>query len=255
MEKQGDAGFIPRQKYEKAAFLFLFLGVPFAFVWDCLVVTPTYYDKTTWVVVAHYASELYIIINILGNFYMAIKLEILRHVQTIFTTQIIPLQKCNACSLKRDHHCIYLGTCVSYFNLRYFIVAVVYIWIGAVYGLIYYLPFYINTTDFSCYTFLQLIAPHVAIFFGYMTSYTLLLSVFLILILAILIFSTFILYEQTTAIIKGQTQWERKHDVKTYNIGFYKNMKQALGEKWYLVWLFPTVVSPLLCDGISFAQT
>ena len=44
-------------------------------------------------------------------------------------------QICNACILKRDHHCYFMNTCVGFYNQRHFTLACLYVTVASVSGL------------------------------------------------------------------------------------------------------------------------
>ncbi|XP_043931343.1 probable palmitoyltransferase ZDHHC24 [Protopterus annectens] len=50
----------------------------------------------------------------------------------------------------------------------------------------------------------------------------------------------------------GQTKKEWFNSQFSYDLGWHRNIKELLGKRWYLVWLFPLVSSPLPGDGIDF---
>ena len=53
------------------------------------------------------------------------------------------------CVLKMDHHCPWIANCVGYHNHRYFVLYLMYLWIGTGYGmLIGFYPF-LNASDMS----------------------------------------------------------------------------------------------------------
>jgi len=77
-------------------------------------------------------------------------------------------------------------------------------------------------------------------------------SIVQILGLIIILMSSYLVVTQFAAILNGQTQYERKHAIGTYDLGWKYNVMDVLGRNWWLVWLFPTLPSPLLGDGLRF---
>ena len=57
-----------------------------------------------------------------------------------------------------------------------------------------------------------------------------------------------------TMIFRGQTSYERKKHKREYDLGWKQNFLQVLGARWYLVWIWPTITSPLEGDGTNFRK-
>lgn len=59
---------------------------------------------------------------------------------------------------------------------------------------------------------------------------------------------------QVFAISRGQTLYEKKHNIRDYNISFSKNWKEVLGERWHLTWISAFLRSDLVGDGMRFTR-
>ncbi|KAL1434736.1 hypothetical protein MTO96_011434 [Rhipicephalus appendiculatus] len=49
-------------------------------------------------------------------------------------------------------------------------------------------------------------------------------------------------------VARNQTTYEKSHGIRTYGRGLGRNLKEALGAAWFLVWLSPWVHSPVPGD-------
>uniref|UniRef100_A0A8D0HTZ1 Palmitoyltransferase ZDHHC24 n=1 Tax=Sphenodon punctatus TaxID=8508 RepID=A0A8D0HTZ1_SPHPU len=52
--------------------------------------------------------------------------------------------------------------------------------------------------------------------------------------------------------LRGQTTKEWFGESHQYDLGWHCNLREALGERWHLVWLSPLIASPLPGDGVTF---
>jgi len=53
-------------------------------------------------------------------------------------------------------------------------------------------------------------------------------------------------------VLKGIVSNESNKKNFMYNVGWKDNIKEVLGERWYLTWLVPYIKSQLPNDGISW---
>ena len=128
-----------------------------------------------------------------------------------------------------------------------------YILIGTLYAAIFQWEYcFTQMGGFTLSSLVSLIAPHFALILGYLSAYGCLVSVVQIIGLIIILMSSYLVTTQFSAILNGQTQYERKHAIVTYDLGWKYNLMDVLGRNWWLVWIFPTLPSPLLGDGLRF---
>lgn len=162
---------------------------------------------------------------------------------------------CDTCILKRDHHCIFGGTCIGYKNYRFYIMMVIYLWIGAVYANVYHFEYVHSIAGgFKMATFFTMFMPFIMHIFGYASGYQ-----FYVLFLAgVSVFSlllfTGLLYLQVRLISKGQVTYEQKRGKQEYDLGLVENIKDVLGTRWYIAWMSPFIPSPLPGDGVIFRR-
>ena len=133
---------------------------------------------------------------------------------------------------------------------------IVYVLIVAVYTNIYNFEFVGAVMGgHTIGTWLCIVAPHVALVLGQFESFQ---QFFVALITFVGYFFMFLvgflLKEQIHFISKGQTKYESKKNITTYNQGWRKNVTEVLGDRWLLVFLWPwTKSSP--GNGIYYLKS
>ncbi|XP_014673430.1 PREDICTED: probable palmitoyltransferase ZDHHC24 isoform X2 [Priapulus caudatus] len=210
----------PRRRYDQVSFIFMLIGIPFGIGFEVIVVLPVYHSSMTSPIVGlHVALTLFITANVAANMYWVITTDasgrslglpsVLKsgwkychECQLNSPPRSYHCAHCGECVLRRDHHCVFTGCCVGFRNHRYYLVAVMYLWIGAIYGV------------------------------TYSWSY---------------------IWQEVALVRSGQTAYERRHGVTMYEgTSAADNVRQLLGERWYLTWVWPSVRSRLPGDGMQF---
>lgn len=51
-------------------------------------------------------------------------------------------------------------------------------------------------------------------------------------------------------VLSGTVANESNKKIYTYNLGWCQNIKEVFGERWYLTWLLPYILSPLPHSGV-----
>lgn len=160
---------------------------------------------------------------------------------------------CDRCILKRDHHCVFLGTCIGYSNFRYFFMLVLHTWLICFYLTLLNVPYTLQLLGgFSFSYVFSVMIPLLAWLFGVLPSAYLLAS-FITGICSLIfvgMFSCFVYHCQN--VYRGRTTYERRLTSHEYDLGWKRNFLDALGYKYYLVWIFPLLNSPLPGNGIDF---
>nr|KAG5705563.1 hypothetical protein BaRGS_034761 [Batillaria attramentaria] len=160
---------------------------------------------------------------------------------------------CKTCILKRDHHCWFAGTCVGHANHRYFFVLIVYIVMAGVYCNLYNWSFVWSVKgEFSLWTIVSFIAPHVSIVLGYESLYSFLITSLSTIGFSLTFLFSWLLQIQLAQVVHGQTRYERKKGIKEYDQGLWENLRQILGNRMFLVFLFPWIPSSVPGDGTKF---
>lgn len=156
---------------------------------------------------------------------------------------------CKICIRQRDHHCIFTSCCIGLENQRYYLVFVSYMFISELicaYYSIYYLKDYL-IDDFSTSSILKFIFPVCSMFFEFNTKQ--LQLVFIKLIFTGMLGNGILLHFHIGLMFRNLLTYERNSKSKCDRRKLY-NTKVALGERWYLVWIAPWIVSNTPLEAI-----
>ena len=163
---------------------------------------------------------------------------------------------CDKCILKRHNHCLFLDKCVGHRNMRFYLLFILFVWFGAVYSTNLNADHYVRVfNEFSLKSIMVTVVPWLAwgigmiglveLFFIFVNSITLIMS--------FLMFFYFLI--NLRMILNGQTWHENAKKIKIYKLGWYENLKEAVGTNWLLCILNPFARLSLLSDGISFRKS
>ena len=168
--------------------------------------------------------------------------------------------RCNVCILKRCHHCIYTGSCIGYFNQRYFIILLFWSLVGCTIATCNNLKYLFGHTQMSTFA-------HVLFFFLPMLSYGFGLTD-MPFMFAMHYTSTFysvattfaLLVYQMILIYRNQTLHEWRTGDETYSSRNYgkmlRNLKSVFGSgNLLLTLIFPFKAGPMESDGLYTSET
>ena len=175
--------FIPKRLGDRAAFIFFVCFLIAVINFELQTVLPVYHDKfSTWWCI-HMFCSMFAAINVFTNLFFMMATD-----STTGSASLPSVLKsgwsycpfcqlnspprsfhchiCDTCILKRDHHCIFGGRCVGYKNYRYYIMMVVFLWVGAVYANVYHFEYVHDVAGgFKMATFFTMFMPFVMLIF------------------------------------------------------------------------------------------
>lgn len=160
---------------------------------------------------------------------------------------------CNACILKREHHCGFTGCCIGFYNFRFFYYFLLYLFVSTIYAT-YFTHFFIwSLVEEANWTHIVRIAmPLSIIFFGIDTSWTQVYMFYYSVTIIGCGFSGVMLYQQCYVLFRNQTSYDRNKSNPIYNSALKKNIQDSLGTRWYLTWISPFLESPLPHQGTQW---
>ncbi|CAF3872783.1 unnamed protein product, partial [Rotaria magnacalcarata] len=206
---------IPKDRAELIPLLFtIFLICLYVTFELCVILPAIHHNIFTDKEISHLIFGFYVIFNLIGNLYICMITDtsintiicpvllpstIVNSISTRKTQQDIIYYHCNwhychscevnvpprsqhcrtckICILKRDHHCIFLGRCIGFRNIRYYMCFLVWTWIGLVYCNILHMDYtYELVGTFSWRVMISCLCPLIAWLFNFVDHFSLLLS-------------------------------------------------------------------------------
>ncbi|CAF1142166.1 unnamed protein product [Rotaria sordida] len=162
---------IPKDRGEFVPLFFTIFLICAYVIFELYVILPTiYHNIFTYKEILHLIFGFYIIFNLIGNLYLCMITD--TSISTIICPVLLPspiviskskekIQQdiiyyhcnwhychnceinvparsqhchlCKICILKHDHHCTFLGRCIGFRNIRYYMCFLIWTWIGLVY--------------------------------------------------------------------------------------------------------------------------
>ncbi|KAG8437851.1 hypothetical protein GDO86_008521 [Hymenochirus boettgeri] len=165
---------------------------------------------------------------------------------------------CNICVLRRDHHCTLLGKCVGHSNYRYFFCTLLHGWLALLFATFLNAEIFMELLHegFGFHSFFLLLMPWMMLVTGQVT-----VAAFIFAFVAdtcvigfLFCFAFFTMH--SVLLYHGSTtkEWFAGHTKEDYDLGWKRNFKEYLGERWYLVWISPWVYSRIPGNGINFQR-
>lgn len=266
--------YFARTSHDRAAFTMLVVGAQLALWYETCHVMQYYHADDTEASatsISHVVFALFLYASALANIYKMIRTRIVCDLTALGVseeadwpycgrclchrpprTHHCPV--CDVCVLKRDHHCWFGGVCVGHGNHRYYVCAISYMLVAAVYGNFYHFCFMVHQLEHLGHFGIPvcIAIPHFCAVFGYLSFYQFLVAVLSFIGFFLLAMLFWLLWIQVVQITRGQTSYERKHGEHTYDNSVLENIRAVFGTRWYVAWICPWISSPLTENGAVF---
>ncbi|XP_013415450.1 probable palmitoyltransferase ZDHHC24 [Lingula anatina] len=136
---------------------------------------------------------------------------------------------CDGCVRLQDHHCWFAGCCIGQHNQKQYVYMMLSCWLLALYGNVLNFSFNVSTLGLNHWTPVILVAPHIALMFGYLSFYEFFVAGLTSVGMFLFGLFTRLLYAQAVQMITGQTRYERKKGIKVQSSGFKRNVEAVFG--------------------------
>lgn len=258
----------PKTVQDAVVTTFVLCIIPIIYWFELFVVLPTFYDVWSFCYLFHCTTGTIILLNIASNFLAVVFCDTSIKGRFLPSTHsanwrfcascesVAPPRSwhcnvCDICILKRDHHCMFTSCCIGHYNFRYFLMFVFYLFMATIYATYYNTYFIFSFVEFQSWMSVVKIVFPLAMVLVEFTPNQLYLFLYLIVIIGFA-FTGVLFYFHVKLMCKGFVTHERDLKLNEYDLGLRENIKVALGDKWYLVWISPFVKSNLTHDGIHW---
>ncbi|XP_017845999.1 probable palmitoyltransferase ZDHHC24 [Drosophila busckii] len=176
------------------------------------------------------------------------------HCQVLVPPRAWHCRLCNCCILKRDHHCVFTGSCIGHNNQRYFLALLFHLSASSLVCLIYNVLHIIHHPMWqnSQVNAVAMASTLVGMPFDVETSTEWLVvnSSVIKLNIAALTLAGVHFTMQNLFIWRGATMFTMRD--RSYSLGPLRNFRLVLGRRMFWVLLSPTISSPLPHDGTKW---
>ncbi|XP_076456486.1 palmitoyltransferase ZDHHC22-like [Babylonia areolata] len=149
---------------------------------------------------------------------------------------------CNACVLKRDHHCFFGGCCVGFHNQRYFLVFCLYSSMGSFYSMAVTFSYLsLNYASILSWNFYTYLVPWVVWYWANGQVHISVMAMVIFSYFCVLTFfgSAYFLVSQCVLLARGQTSYEFMKGIKRYRCSPGESLRSVFGPWWFLNLVVP----------------
>ncbi|XP_005177764.1 probable palmitoyltransferase ZDHHC24 [Musca domestica] len=265
--------FLPKRIVDWLCFLLIGVFLPIVFIFEIIVVLPAFHEPGGFWHTFTFIMACFLIFNITGNFMACLMIDTsvdfenlrpppdaekldwwyCKKCERMAPPRSWHCKVCKCCILKRDHHCLFVGYCIGHRNHRYFMMFVVFLFIGATYAFVYN-SLYLWVVKARIYrnflSFLKMTCPMLMVVSG-----PLWLNMFLIfynLNILAFVYSVVLLWYHGSGLFEGGVCYEKSKRFPYGKPNWRDNLRTVFGKRMHLVWLSPLLKSELPENGIDW---
>lgn len=264
---------VPKRTLDKVMFVYMLLLVHNVVFYLCYIVLPWRRDTLGTSDLTVYLCKawiLFLYVNIIGGIWKVMLVSTTTrgvilpstlkpgwfycyHCETNAPPRSFHCGICNICVLKRDHHCIYTGRCIGYYNYRFYLTLLMYCLLLAIFTSSISLSLaWEMLGEFSAYNLAGFVFPLVMFVVGVFDFYkTYVVLISFVCTLFSLMLSGLAIWH-TKHVRHNMTAHERLQGNQSYDLGLTENLRQIFGQKWRVSWISPFISSPLPGGGLEF---
>lgn len=148
---------------------------------------------------------------------------------------------CQMCVLKRHHHCFFSGSCIGFYNQRYFVVFAFYVTLGCMFGTYLVLTYLADPLPLMSRHGVTYFPPVAFIkwFIGYLSSAHLFLLGQLYACCVCLVGGSWFFGWEMFMIYRGQTTYEAMRGIGRYRVNIMHHFRSTFGPFWMVNFLVP----------------
>jgi palmitoyltransferase len=233
------------------------------------------YETRTTYCLTMFSFGLFILFSVLGNMYMAMRTNsTIDSISQLPSIMLAEWRYCSACELnapprayhcfvcrkcilKRHNHCMFLGKCVGYKNHRFYLMFILYVWLGTVYSNILNVNYFISKFAWNELNFRKLFITFMPFFAWVLQMISLVELIFVFANAISLILSLMLIFYggiNFKMALNNQTWHESTKKIEIYKLNWQENLLDVFGKRWLFGILFPFASIELPSDGINFKK-